>query len=309
MSMKVQRSPIKPRSVQIRTGSLTDLTGCESAAPDVMMMRKRKEPDSNHVQKGDFDEFKKEIMSFLHDLRKSNDELLHNVRAEISEMKSKVTSVTSIINNLSQQHSKFKLELAELTKSMDFHTKSFDDIREQSKVLSRDVAYLKNMDQDIEACRLRLSQIERDLNIQQQRERLHNLEIVGFMENKNENLTECFLSMRKALDAPVVKEDLNIHRVPSKISDKKYPKNIIVKMRNQLTKDFIISAVHRKKGLTSDDLSLTTSDPWRIYINEHLTPFYKMLHKKTRETAAGANCMSRYAMEKSSFEKMTQRLN
>ncbi|CAG9790312.1 unnamed protein product [Diatraea saccharalis] len=67
------------------------------------------------------------------------------------------------------------------------------------------------------------------------------------------------------------------------------PKNIIAKLGNLLIKDTIISAIRRKKGLTSNDLGITTSNPWRIYINEHFTPFYKMLYKRTRETAAGAN--------------------
>jgi archaellum component FlaC len=289
--MNVQHSPTKSRATSLFTGSHTDLTDYDSTASDSQITkRKRKQPESDHVQKTDFCEFKREMMTFLQDMKKSNEELMQNLKSEITELKTQVSGVSHTMNNLSQQQIQFRNDLTELSKSMDFHTKSFDDLKTKTQSISKDIANLKKIEKEFDTYNSRFSNLERDFNNQQQRERLHNIEIAGIPEKKNEDLPQLLLSICGVLEVQLTKKDIiGIHRVPQHITNSKVPKNIVAKLSNQLFKDSIISAMRKKKILTTTDLGLTSSDvPKKIYVNEHLTPFYKMLHKKTRDAASGA---------------------
>lgn len=289
--MSVKHSPSKKYSVPTLAGSRSDYIDQDSTTSDSgRNIKKRKEKETDNVQRADFNDFRKEIMSYLENIKQTNDEFMQNIRSEISEIKTQVSTVTKTIDILSQQQIQFRNDLADLSQSLDYHTKSFDELKTKTHAMSKDITEIKKIEKEVETYKYRLLNVERYLNTQQQRDRLCNIEISGIPEKKNEDLPQLLLSICTALDVQAVKQDItNIYRVPQKITNTKLPKNIVARMSSQLIKDTIISAIRKKKGLTSADLGLKTSkDPFKIYVNEHLTPFNKTLLKKTREAAASA---------------------
>ncbi|XP_063823755.1 uncharacterized protein LOC135073500 [Ostrinia nubilalis] len=288
--MSVKRSPSKSHKGSTFTGSHTD-ADCEATDSNSQItQRRRKQPDSDILKRADLVDFKKEMMTILQDIKESNSDFMRTIRSEISEIKTQVSSVTKTLDNITQQQSQFRHERTDLSQSLNFHTKSFDDLRTKTQEMSKEITQVKSLSKEVDIYNRRIANLERDFNIQQQRERLNNIELAGVPENNKEDLAQLLLSICEILGVQASKDDIvSIHRVPKKLPNAKSPKNIIAKMSSQLIKDKIISAIRRKKGLTTNDLGLTpSSDPRRIYINEHLTPFFKMIHTKTRETAAGA---------------------
>lgn len=80
-------------------------------------------------------------------------------------------------------------------KLLEFHTKSFDDLCAQPKIITKDVdfTYLTGVENNPVTCYHRQSNLEREVSIHQHRDRLHNLEIVGVVENKNEDFAVLLL--------------------------------------------------------------------------------------------------------------------
>lgn len=70
-----------------------------------------------------------------------------------------------------------------------------------------DITKIKKLEKEVETYKCRLINIERDLNIQQQRDRLCNIEISGIPEKNNDDLRQILLSICMALDAQATKQD------------------------------------------------------------------------------------------------------
>lgn len=59
------------------------------------------------------------------------------------------------------------------------------------------------------------------------------------------------------------------------------PRNVVVKLERRQQKDDIIAAIRKRKGITAKDINMHGNH--NIFINEHLSPKNKLLHKKVRD--------------------------
>lgn len=123
-----------------------------------------------------------------------------------------------------------------------------------------------------------------DLNANDQRERLMNLEIVGIPENTNENLNEILIKLALHAEVNMTSCDIvHINRISPRTKIQGRPRVIIAKFASRLIKDNFFSQV-RKCRITTKDLNLQ-GDPKPIFINEHLSSHNKLLFRKCKELA------------------------
>ncbi|XP_045502210.1 uncharacterized protein LOC123699326 [Colias croceus] len=124
----------------------------------------------------------------------------------------------------------------------------------------------------------------------EQSSRDNNLEIQCVPEQRNENLLNIINKI-----ASTVKYDLKdtyiagFHRVAKLDSESKRPRNIILKMNNQRTRDDFLAAIktfNRQNGekLNTSLIGLAGAKS-PIFISEHLSPANKQLHAATRLAA------------------------
>lgn len=287
--MNITRSPSSKSAKPNYTGSQPDLSSIVPITDDRITLRnKRKLPtyEDDICSKSDIMDFRKEMMSFLQEFRTAHDEDMKGVRADIGEIKNQVNFLKNKLEKCDEEHAVFTSELSNLKESVDLHSKQQDELKLQVTSINADINKLKTTEQELADCKSQLANLQNEHNVQQQRERLNNIEITGITEKSNENVSDYLISICQKLGIILsVNDILQIHRVPTRVPNK--PKNIVAKMRSQSIKDSIISAMRKKKNLTTDDINVKcTNGPSRIYVNEHLTPFYKNLHKKTREYAS-----------------------
>lgn len=290
--MSVRRSPPKYADGLSFTGSQPDLSALHLSSDTQITLRKRKLPDCEgelkSELKNDISNSHNEIMSFLKDFRNTHDGDMKFMRSEMAEVKGQLCTLKTTVEKISSEHNIFRSELSDLADSLSFHAKKQEDLNCVIDTISAETAKLSTVQGELAECKSSLSKLQQDYNIQQQRDRMYNLEISGIPERKTEDLRQCLLSICTTLGVQLSNNEVvHIHRVPTRVPNK--PKNIVARMSTILAKDSIISAIRKKKGITTSDIGISNREhSARIYINEHLTPFYKTLYKKTRETASEA---------------------
>lgn len=273
---------VKPDSVSCLTGSQPDLSKFDASLNEHhVTLRKRKLPDSDSELKQVIFDFRSEMFNLLKDMRKSQSDELQNMRSDVSDIKNQLFSLRDANEKLICEQVQIKKDLSSLTESLDFHSKEQSELKTNIKAINMKIKTIDSLEQELIKVKCQLNNIHLEHNIWDQRERLNNLEITGIPEKNNESVTQYLASIANILEVQIPKDEIvHIHRVPTRISGR--PKNIIVKFKSLVTKDSLISAIRKRKSLKTSDIGIPgESKP--IYVNEHLTPFYKDLHKKTKE--------------------------
>ena len=120
----------------------------------------------------------------------------------------------------------------------------------------------------------------------EQYERNKNIEINGLDEIRNESTHDVIKKLAKAFVIEDFKPDTveKAHRIPNKNKDK--TNSFIVQFKNREARDKWIEA--KKKIVTNDQL-LQNGNGRRVFINEHMTPYYRQLFWKTKNHAKENN--------------------
>lgn len=263
---------------------------------DNVNCRKRKQPEQEFVTPAMFEAF---MLRMEHSLKDINTNINDGVKVELSKLSATTTEIKSDLNSLRQENAELKRSLAEmysqqhetvalisdLRTSLDFTSNRVDILSQRVDKYEQHRKHDEELTIELEATKQALRNIEIDLNRQQQRERLLNLEITGIPEAKNESLQAIFLSVANHSGVTLTSEDIvHINRVQPKQIVKGRPRSIVVKLKNRVLKDNIIAGVRKRRGITTRDINIP-GDSKPIYVNEHLTSQNKMLFKMCREAA------------------------
>ena len=208
-----------------------------------------------------------------------------NFTVDIQTLREEYTDIKNHMISLDGKQSDIEAELDSLRKSAQYNSDQQEDINKTVESLSNGMRGLKNFEEEIAALKTQNKQLKQELDSNNQRERLLNLEIVGVPERKDENLTDTILKLSLKAGVNVIAADITFAtRVSPKSKVQGRPRPIVVKMNSRLLKDNFLSGA-RKTRLTTKDLNFS-SDPKPIYINEHLTVANKILLKRCKELAA-----------------------
>lgn len=271
-------SSVTPDGGSDSTGSKTNVSAFDD---DHVTLRIRKQKDGDLEIKQVISDFKSEILSFLYDFKKTQSEELQQMRSDVADIKNQLLSLRETNEKLISEHGQFIKELSSLTESLEFHSKEQELLKSSVNTISVKVKTIDSLEQELSKVKFQLNNIRMERNEFDQRERLTNLEITGIPEKSSENVKQYLLSIARLLAVQIPDEEIvHIHRVPTRVSGR--PKNIIVKFKSLIMKDSLVSAMRKRKYLTTGDIGVS-GDPHPIYVNEHLTPFYKDLHKKAKD--------------------------
>lgn len=201
-------------------------------------------------------------------------------------------SVKAAIDSFfSREFDQIKSELKilnDIKESMEFLTAEYDRIQAHVKESEEKI---KNLTQENANLNKTLESLSTRLILLEQHSRENNLEINGIPENKSENLYSVMNQLGAVISLPIQETDIMACTRVRKLDDSsKRPRTVVVKLRNTRVRDSIIAAVSKfNKNKSSDRLnsgqlgySVTKSF---IYVSEHLSPYYKALHARTRTIA------------------------
>ncbi|KAJ2937308.1 hypothetical protein O0L34_g19259 [Tuta absoluta] len=141
----------------------------------------------------------------------------------------------------------------------------------------------KKQTSDLSTLNEQFLNLQSELNMQLQRDRLQNLEISGLPEKKNENLISVITNIAQIAGVVLQPQDVDhITRVQQHAKTSGRPKLVIVRLRTRLLRDSIISGIRNRKGIKTSELNIP-GEPQPIYVNEHLTPANKFLYMQAKK--------------------------
>lgn len=163
-----------------------------------------------------------------------------------------------------------KNELKDLKKSVQFCSDKIDEYEKRIKDLEKN--QLKNNE---------IQELQAKVDANEQYARANNIEIVGIPEKSQENLMDVLKKIYTELKVEMPSHIEYASRVTPREKIEGRPRNVVVKLERRQQKDEIIAAIRKRKGITAEDINMHGNH--NIFINEHLSPKNKLLHKQVRE--------------------------
>lgn len=156
-----------------------------------------------------------------------------------------------------------------------------DNIINMVGKIEETITGLMNKVQEIEEnayeTRKELEDLRMELESEKQYGRSRNFIVTSIPQSEKEDVPEKIVELVKTMDINMKKEEITAHRLPSPRS----PAPIIVQCTTRAIRDNI---VHKARKFRPNTSLITNNQPERaIYFNDHLTPYFSDLMKKTKE--------------------------
>lgn len=201
------------------------------------------------------------------------DELMAMMRDELPGM------VRKAVNDVLKQ---FKKDVQELQNSLAYIHAEYADLKKGYDAITTDNGTLTKKCQELET---KIISMEYETAKQQQWSRLQNLEFVGVPECKDESLTDLVTKIADHAGVSLRPDEIDFaHRVKPRREVTGRPRSIVLRLKQRLTKDKLLSAVRRCRGISTTGIGMS-GETRNIYINEHLTPSNKMLLRMCKNHA------------------------
>lgn len=226
-------------------------------------LRKRKNRDDGDQ----LIDFRDEIMSLIKESFLTQNESLIRLQEDMNIIKNQMQDIKHSHEVMVLEHKKLKEEFSQLKTTTD----------NEINLLQGNLTQANDT----------ISNLSRQLSINDQLARMNNLEISGVPLMKSENLHNILHNVAVKVGITITSADVDyIHRVrryPSKDGETAagLTPNIIVRFTRRRCKGDMIAAVRARRGLTTADLGIDgPAKP--VFVNDHLTPHNKMLYRQAR---------------------------
>ncbi|XP_053609110.1 uncharacterized protein LOC128674541 [Plodia interpunctella] len=228
--------------------------------------------------------WKTEIQKDISQIKEHLDSGFQEIRSEMKNIREEHMEIRKTIQDLYNSNAETKTLVTSLQTSVQFCTDQYEDLNKKVETLKERNKVHSNLQVEFDKLANNYRQLQIELNANNQRDRLLNLEIVGVPEFKDENITELVLTVAAQAGVDITANDIvEANRVTPRNTQQGRPRNLVIKMKSRVIKDNIISGA-RKNRLSTRSLNIPgASKP--VYVNEHLTYYNKQLLKKCKETA------------------------
>lgn len=184
------------------------------------------------------------------------------------------------ITYVSKQYEDIRREMADLKKLLGASNNELKSLKEENKALKESLA----------SCAARVKNLEEENLKQQQWVRMHNVEIVGVPEEKDEVPLNVVLKLSQHIGVPILPSDIEFaYRVqPRRAASASRARPIVARLKQRSVKDQLLAAARKKRNLTAGDMGIG-GDTNKIFINENLTKENKILLNSCKQKAKEVN--------------------
>lgn len=215
-----------------------------------------------------FETLKKEILDEFTEKLNIFEESVQHIKRQHEAFDKRIDSLVSTLSNMRTEH-------ISNTQAISHLSQEFLSLQTKMTTMENENTLLRSKLSNLEV-------LEHNLNDIEQRGRMKNLEIFGIAERKTENLAPMMCKIASVLGVTMTEGDIEYAtRLPSRVKTNGLPKAIIIQFKSIKLRDSVLSAVRKKRGLTSTDIGIP-GDSKPIYINEHLTSKNKAILKATK---------------------------
>ncbi|XP_045447793.1 uncharacterized protein LOC123656127 [Melitaea cinxia] len=198
------------------------------------------------------------------------------IKSEFHDMKQDLTSISKDITSLRQ-------ELQDIRIAMGFINDEHNKINEKIAKMESKFKAFDALVTTVEHLRTVNEKLEADCNAKDQWARRSNIEICGIPEKKGENLLRITEEIAKKAGFDLKMTEIDFVTRVSSTNKVNKPKPIVVRLQSRYRKDDFLACL-RKLKVICQDLGFAKNES-RIYFNDHLTKFNKMLLQRAKVLA------------------------
>lgn len=210
------------------------------------------------------------------------------VKTEFASMLQQLNS--TILSVVNRELAPIKHEISELTASLNFHTKEFEEYQSEHKSLEKTVKDLTEQNSNLKTL---MTDLSLRVNYLEQQTRSSNLEIQCLPENKQENLYTAVKQLGSVVGCSLSDSDvLHCTRVAKQQAANTRPRSVVVRLASPKVRDTLLASVinhNKNKKVNSEKLNTAdlgiAGDKKPVFVLEHLSPANKALHAATRQKA------------------------
>ncbi|XP_069355159.1 uncharacterized protein [Maniola hyperantus] len=210
----------------------------------------------------------------------SQNALLHNISLQISQLQMQMSSIQIIKNDLCS----LKTDISELKNSL---SAKVEDLENRMSDAELKLSQMSDLQSEVDELKSKVASMMESNLKNDQWVRRSNIQINGIPSRKDEDLIKVIKDLADmsgySLDTS---RDIDfVTRIAIRNDvDTSYPKPIILKLLSRYKKDDFLSCLRRLKDLKASDVGFPGNQA-RIYINDHLSSYNKMLLQKAKALA------------------------
>ncbi|KAI4462955.1 l1 transposable element-related [Holotrichia oblita] len=209
-------------------------------------------------------------------------------RGALNDPPSYVGELLNSIRALQDDMSDIKTKQSDFLESLSFYGGKIDDFSVQLNSFKTVFETVNSLKQELSEVKAECQLLRQEVENLNQYTRINNVEICGVPEVKNENLVAIVKKIGEVCNVGLADGDIDAcHRVfrypAASSSQPTAPKNIIVKFVNRTRKHDLLAAVRKNKlpGLNASLLGFNNEN--KIFVNDHLSPYNKILLRKCKQ--------------------------
>lgn len=172
---------------------------------------------------------------------------------------------------------------AEFQESLNFLSAKFEDFEKRLDVMDEKLSKVDAIATEVDTLRVTVAALQRQNQELEQRERRSNIEIFGLPERPDEDCGELALGIARVAAVSLPPQDIESARRVGAPREGR-PRTLLLRLRSQAARDRLLEAVRKRRGLSTVELGLPAPSR-RLFLTEHLTPFYKDLLRRAKEKA------------------------
>jgi len=199
----------------------------------------------------------------------------------VDDVRTMLSKLLAASHDHSENFCKVKKDLNELSDSVEFRSSKFDEFKVTIENHSRKI---ETLEKDNAALRQEVKKLSEDQEDLASHSRINNIEITGLPEERDEKPISLVTNLCENLGVDISLSDIDkLHRVNS--FDKRNPRPLIVRFSTNLKKSELMTAIRSK---IRENVKITArlfgiNNDRLVFINHHLLPKKKFLHKPVRD--------------------------
>lgn len=207
---------------------------------------------------------------------------LDSIMVKLNQMEVHLACLPGLVKDVKD----IKLELAEVKNSCESNSANLTKCTLRLDEVEKKIPDLEANNVKINSLSQQLAQLKSEITNRDQWYRLNNLEVKGVPLKNNENLFTIMKHIGEIVGFPIQSNSINyISRIPVHNSKEK---SIIVSFVNRYIKENFIASARLRKTISAEELGFKDCHN-KIFVNDHLTPDYKMLLTKTKTELKSKN--------------------
>lgn len=219
----------------------------------------------------------------LQEISLSQDHISNKILSAIEGLRDDFKKQRDDLTQIKIEIKDFKAQLGHMKDSVEDCRSRISSVEDRVQLHDNKLEKMDHYEHEMALVQSEINRLKSQYNKREQWDRLNNLEIINVPEVAEENNTDTIIKIAKLAGVNLTSADIEFSsRITPKSTVPGRPKTIVAKLRCRLNKDRILSGIRRKGIITTADLGMPCARV-NLYVNEHLSPYYKNLFMKARE--------------------------